>query len=653
MDKISKIANRGIWYAYLALAVITPLLFSTRNSELFEVPKMLFVYLGAVIIATLTHLKFVSEKKHTYPANIVLISLAVLFLTQVASTFTSIDKFTSIYGYPSRLNGGVLSLFAYTIILTGVFNLTREKILTLLQTSIIAAVAVSLWGIPGHFGYDPNCFLLTGHLTSTCWQKEFDPTLRIFSTLGQPNWLASYLVLIIPTSIAHIFISKKRGARNFFIVSTIILLTALIFTNSRAGIAGFFISIIIFIFTIGLKNLKKYSRVAMPLFLVSLFIIAAFSTSLIARTKEALGQTSSVGTESGAIRLIVWRGAINVFKNNPVLGTGPETFAYSYYKVRPLEHNQTTEWNFFYNKAHNEFLNYLANTGTLGFSAYIFFLTATSITIFKISRVSLGVGPHYEDTSTLAKAVFASLIGYQITIFFGFSTVATQLLMFLLIASCLVLGKKENLKFMDLKFLNKNTQLVALALVIIIGVIGIIYVARIYTADIFYAKAKGFGDQKSFDNAINLLPTKNPFYLAETAYTAASQIQETEDENQKTKLLEYAKAKADTADKYAPNNLLVLRRIANTYLLVSQIDQSFWQKSLDVSDRLIKLAPTDPQTYLTVAKIQTGVYHTEDAKKTLNTALQLKSDYPEAQDLLDQIENSTYNINADDKTTKD
>ncbi len=40
------------------------------------------------------------------------------------------------------------------------------------------------------------------------------------------------------------------------------------------------------------------------------------------------------GTESGEIRKIVWKGALEVFRNNSVFGTGVETFAYSYYNYR-------------------------------------------------------------------------------------------------------------------------------------------------------------------------------------------------------------------------------------------------------------------------------------------------------------------------------
>ena len=632
IPKVLNITQNGIWFTYLALATVTPLIFSTANSELFEVPKMLFVYTAAVIITSLLLITYVVQKKRSLPLNLILTSFIFLLLTQVASTLISIDKFTSIYGYPSRLNGGLLSQFTYLAILAGVASLSREKILTVLQASVISALAVSLWGIPGHFGYDPNCFVLTGQLTSTCWQKEFDPTLRIFSTLGQPNWLASYLVLIIPISIAQIFVAHKQSARNFFLASTIIILIALIFTNSRAGVAGFIVSSVIFVLILGKQNIAKFKKVIIPLFIISILVGLVFGASLTSRAKETLGQTSTPGTESGAIRLIVWHGAIDVFKNYTLLGTGPETFAYSYYKVRPPEHNQTTEWNFFYNKAHNEFLNYLANTGVLGFSAYLLFLAATLFILWRASQQK------DEEVSLISKATFASFVGYQITIFFGFSTVATQVLMLMLISNASVLGKKENLKYISLKFLNKGTQLATILLLVVATSVALAYVVRIYTADVYMAKAKMSGNQGSFDNAIDLFPTTNPFYLADAAFSSAEQIAKSENKSLKASLVEDSKTKAGEAEKYAPNNLLVLRKVANSYFLISQVDESYIQKSLDVGNKLTDLAPNDPQSYLALAKIQSGLNLQDEAKKTLETALKFKPDYVEAQELLDQIE---------------
>ena len=181
---------------------------------------MHFVYFAAAVIFFLTIIKFVLSGKILIPKSWPLATLILFLILQTLSTFISIDKFTSIFGYPTRLNGGLLSQFAYlAIFASALINLTADRARQLIMAAIVAALAVSFWGIPGYFGRDPSCLILTGKLTSTCWQKDFDPTLRIFSTMGQPNWLASYLVIVIPLAIA-LGLTFKNSFPQFFFIAT-------------------------------------------------------------------------------------------------------------------------------------------------------------------------------------------------------------------------------------------------------------------------------------------------------------------------------------------------------------------------------------------------------------------------------------------------
>ena len=72
---------------------------------------MIFVYLAATIILFATLIKFVLDKKILIPKSWPLAAFLIFLIFQTLSTFFSIDKFTSIFGYPSRLNGGLLSQF--------------------------------------------------------------------------------------------------------------------------------------------------------------------------------------------------------------------------------------------------------------------------------------------------------------------------------------------------------------------------------------------------------------------------------------------------------------------------------------------------------------------------------------------------------------
>ena len=630
---------------------------------------MHFVYFFALVLFFLTLLKFVLSGKLKVPTNWVVIVFALFIIAQAVSTFFSIDKFTSVFGYPSRLNGGLFSQFAYLVIFTtALINLDIGKAKKLLAAMVIGALAVSFWGIPGHFGRDPSCYVLSGKFTSSCWQKEFDPTLRIFSTLGQPNWLASYLVLVLPIAAGFMFISTRRNLKIFFLATAVILYTGLVMTTSRAGLLGLLIAFVIFIsiFLLHCFKAAKQNILWLSLFVIGLVIITSFfgrflfvrlgeavTRNLQAETKNQKQETSNQptirsvqqpnigGTESSIIRLIVWKGAIEAFKHKPIAGFGPETFAYSYYLFRPQKHNKTTEWNFFYNKAHNEFLNYLAGVGAAGTTLYVAFLFATLLTFYKLIKTSK------EKTAILLSSGFSSIVGYQTTIFFGFSTVSSQLIFFLIIAAVLVSTNNQKLKTFNLTVASTKARSLISLFLLMLGIVSLTLPLRFYFADLFILKAKETTSDDiskalaDYGYATSTFPFKNPFYLSDASYATAIYATSFEDKNTSNKFAKKSEELSEFANLLSPNNLIITRRVANAYFILSDVNDEYKEKALNFGNKLTQLTPTNPQSYYALAQIQAGVDKVEDARKTLQTALNLKSDYQEARELLDQLDSKT------------
>lgn len=633
-----KLIDKLIWLVFLTLTVLTPIIFTNINTELYEVPKMSLVYFCACLLFTLTCIKFIREKKITIPKTPILSLLLVFIAIQIVSTITSIDKFTSIYGYPTRLNGGLVSQIAYLIIFTAaLINLNQIKAIRLLTISIVTAFSVALIGILSHFNFDLTCHALTGNISSACWEAEFNPQLRIFSTLGQPNWLATYLVLIIPFSLSLLIRSSKGKGQIFFSLISLSLLLALIFTGSRSGFAGLIASLLIYFTLTGKQLLKKNRKLFIAIMAISILLIVTSGSTLLSRLGESIKRQKTVegGTETGQIRLIVWQGAIEAFKKATILGNGPETFAYAYSANRPEAHNQTTEWNFFYNKAHNEFLNYLANIGLSGTVFYLAFIFATLLQLFKITKDKNLLN------SSLLKAAISALIGYHVAIFFGFSTVVSQLVMFLTIALMLSLVKTKTTD-MDLKF-NKITQKITYAVFILLGFWALTATVRIYSADVFFNRSKNLDGNDSIKaafNAIDTYPTQNPFYLSDFAQSSATYASNFEDEEAKKDFFQLAVTFADKSLNLSPNNFIIIRRLINTYILLNDADNKYEKELSNLKQKLQTLAPTDPQTYLTSAKIEVSLSNTQKAKEHLEYALKLKPDYIEAQQLLEEI-NST------------
>src|SRR3989338_10670201 len=371
---------------FYILFFFTPLIMAPFTSELFEFNKMMFIYVITVLILFLWLLKIILLKKITVGKNVLFFAFLFFLLTQIASYFFSIDRHTSFFGYYGRFNGGLLSMTAY-ITLAFIFAQTFDKksILRLLTVSLVSSLMVMLWGIPGKFGKDLTCFLFVGQFKNSCWTDQFRPHERMFSTLGQPNWLGAYLAIHFFIGL-YFYLRSKNKLPLLYLFATF---SSILFTRSRSSLMAVVIGVAAWVFFF--QSMRKKVLILVGTLFISILLFKTGSPavdrfmnpqnyfSFLQKTekaktadknqkvkgKEDLSVDTGVTTSSD-IRKIVWQGALELGKKYPMFGTGVETFAYSYYFERPKEHNMTSEWDYLYNKAHNEYLNFLATTGFIG-----------------------------------------------------------------------------------------------------------------------------------------------------------------------------------------------------------------------------------------------------------------------------------------------
>lgn len=85
------------------------------------------------------------------------------------------------------------------------------------------------------------------------------------------------------------------------------------------------------------------------------------------------------------VRLSLYKDAINVFSDHPLLGSGPDTFQDVSRKYSSLN---TTDYKAKY--AHNEYLQHLSDTGLAGFLALLILISYFSVSTIKAYRKSTG-----------------------------------------------------------------------------------------------------------------------------------------------------------------------------------------------------------------------------------------------------------------------
>ena len=267
-------------YLFNTLFFIVPLIFNPKTSEVFEFNKMLTLYLFTVLITGLWVTKMIKGKRFIFKKTILDLPIILFLLSQVISTVFSIDQRTSLLGYYSRLNGGLLSSFSYALLYWAVaanLNLSEKK--NVIKSLLFSGVIVSLWGISEHFGASPSCLIITKHLNTSCFVQ--DVQARVFATLGQPNWMAAWLVAIMSLAWAEGILQKETIKKFGYLLISFLYLTALLFTKSRSGFLGFGVTFTIFwvvVFFIFKKRLGKISTnfvVFLGVALVTILIIGS------------------------------------------------------------------------------------------------------------------------------------------------------------------------------------------------------------------------------------------------------------------------------------------------------------------------------------------------------------------------------------------
>lgn len=473
--------------------------------------------------------------------------------------------------------------------------MTVKQSLSALYYLLISTAITSTLAVLEHFKIFATCGLMGLGYFESCWVQDVQS--RVFSTLGQPNWLAALVVILLPISWLYSFKNK------WYILLSVLFFVTLLFTKSRSGLLAFGIEFVIF-FT--LMFWKEKSKIVKEfLILLFTFIVIYFAINPPHITNNPL-ETTSVGpalevggTESGTIRKYVWTGAINIFKNYPLLGSGPETFAYTFPKHKPIEHNLTSEWDFIYNKAHNEYLNYLANTGILGLISYLVLIIVSTVVIYKSKNIALLAG-------------YFSILA---TNFFGFSVVAVSLLFFIFPAMAIVTSSPEAVQRKKQKL--NTSQMILTAFVVIAITFSLYFILGYWRSDVHYNSARNYNREKNRElalveitKALKYTPNE-PLYMAEKALANLS--------------INDAVVALD-ANPYNQNVRNIL--ISNLSLLASQ-NKEYLLVAEEIALTGSQIAPTNPKSFYQLGILNLKNGKLDEGLENLERAVILKPNYKE------------------------
>ncbi len=641
----SEYYEKTITYLYYILFFILPFVVLPNTSELFEFNKMIFIYTIATAVAGLWMLRSFQENSVILKKTPFDIPLGIFFVSQILSTLFSIDQHTSIFGYYGRFNGGLLSTFTYLFLFYAlVSNITTQRtqvIRRIFGISILSSVLVVLWGLPGRFDRDLSCLLFTSKFNNSCWTAQFRPAERMFSTLGQPNWLGAYLGITFFLSLFFILTEERKKMYILGMIGGVSSYLGLLLSRSRSSLAslipGIVLCALVYAFFIlkkkhAVSSIKKTVLLTTMGLLICITLIAktgipeldsVLTLSFlkqpppvsIVNTKPTTPSLEVVGpvTESFDIRKIVWQGAWELGMQYPLFGSGVESFGYAYYSVRPVAHNLTSEWDYLYNKAHNEYLNLLATTGWFGVGSYVLLMLWT--VAFCITRINQLQSE--ENDLLFLFSVAGVFLSIWITNFFGFSITVVQVYWYLMLGFLVMY--KNDIPAHHLKHTQLSLSQVGIVLLFVLYLLNSI--ATYWIADYSYAQSETAIKSNNPGAAANLLQRaltmrkehvyedKLSYALAQYAYTKSAD----KDKTASSQMIEIAEKLNLQSIAESPQNVLYWKtRVKNQYIFYQMsLDKKYLFTGLSALDEAIKLAPTDPKIPYFSATYYTLLYDDE------------------------------------------
>lgn len=398
--------KKEVTFILTLIAVLMPLIMHPFYSDSYYLPKAIFLY---VMYFLLIFVLFKDRKKLSFDRidKILLVFLIIALL----STIFSVNPFTSIFGSEYRYEG-LIMLFFYGLTYYSAKNYMQinKKVVNCILATI---VIISVYSILQFYNIDPIP------------KDEYHSNIlrNSIGTQGNRNFLSSFITLFIPGAMGMYLLKGSKKALGV----SIILFSSLLCTLTRSGWVAFLVySVIGLIYIVKKfsKVLLKRSFILVGLFVALFLVINITSEGMLLGRSEQLKKDIMISDEqSGSGRIFIWKLAIDVTKNHPLLGSGPDTFKNV---IQEEFKDKGTEWieehNSIIDKAHNEFLQISATMGIPALIVYIIFLW-------------LSVKDNIKNMwrSDISFLISITVIGYIVQSFFNISVINVAPLFWMLL----------------------------------------------------------------------------------------------------------------------------------------------------------------------------------------------------------------------------
>lgn len=272
---------------------------------------------------------------------------------------------------------------------------TKEQIYALIKLFVLVGALVALYGVMQY---------VFGWTTTNAWIDETmfeDDTMRVYSTMGNPNVLGEFLLIVMPFAAAY-FLKYKSNTWTKWVYGAVFLLMGLclVLTQSRGCWIGFMVSVVIFV--------TFYEGKLWGLIPILICIIPFVIPQTMVERFMSIGNMEDSST---SYRVYIWLATMNMLKHYWLGGIGMGELAFN--KVYPF---------FAYNSvvaphSHNTFLQLTVEGGI---AALAVFVVTEAIFMKKMASLYRMDNKKSED-SVLALAAASGVMGFLVQSMFDYT----------------------------------------------------------------------------------------------------------------------------------------------------------------------------------------------------------------------------------------
>jgi len=567
------------------------------------------VLIGIIVWATKGVVSGELNLKRT-PLDWPIIGLLAVYIISTVLSVNQTDSIIGIYGDNAK-GLAALIIFILFYYLT-VNNINTKKVKALFWAFTVSSALIIFFSLL----QISNIFIIPWEFTRVI---NFNP---IGSFTGLSIFIMSVLPLLViaatQTNNIHPRL-KKYGAIFIKLITGLAVIASLVLLSLLKGYSFWLVAIVgmIIVLMFLIPKIIKITNNNLIIPILVFLVLIVFAV---------LGNYSfyniNLPAEVALSRQASWAIAKNSLKADPVFGSGPSTFYYSFSKYKDVNFNYENLWNLRFGTASGSIFEFLATVGIAG----VLLIVIISLIALSLSFLTL-IKTKTSELQSILLALFASLVSiliFNLLFALNSSLILISILIAVLTVSSAIIIYPEEFRTFNLSFRSSPKYALALAVIFLTtsSIFIILFTSGIktYLADIYARQsltAADLGQKISLlEKAKTLVPYQDVYYLNLANYYSSLANQAATNNNQ-AQIVDNLNLAVDYGKKavaLSPNKVGNNEALAMIYENAALYAPGYLDMADKTYEKVLELEPHNPVSYLRLALIDMARSNLEQDK---------------------------------------